>query len=268
MEILVPAVWVTASPRVIRASAISRPIYPAPMMTALADVIPVNVFIRAKVSPIGCGRCRGHNRVQQPQNCREQLFHELTRVNSNSSADTWLGTPGSPPAQVVHAGEDLALMLGWQRNRGVPDLAVLPHGGLDGLPVHGVPQSAQNRQHVRQRSAAGEEISQGLALAGEPGSPASLLPAGVTLITLNREQDVDEAGGGIDRSHEHDQDGVRVHQDGPDGISLPRQVVCPVEAVPGPERSNDPHQQRPGQAGQRIRCSLLGRGGLRAGPPP
>ena len=119
------------------------------------------------------GGCRGHDRVQQPQNSREQLFHELARVNCNSSADTWLGTPGSPSAQVVHAGEDLALMLGWQRDRRVPDLAVLPHGGLDGLPVHGVPQSAQDRQHVRQRGAAAEEISQGLALAGEPGSPAS-----------------------------------------------------------------------------------------------
>jgi len=110
------------------------------------------------------GGCRGHDRVQQPQNCREQLFHELARVNCHTSADTWLGTPGSPSAQVVHAGEDLALMLGWQLDRRVPDLAVLTHGGLDGLPVHGVPQPAQDRQHVRQRGAAGEEISQGRAV--------------------------------------------------------------------------------------------------------
>jgi hypothetical protein len=68
----------------------------------------------------------------------------------------------------------------------------------------GVPQAAQDRQHVRQRGAAAEEISQGLTLAREPGPPPSLLPAGGTLVALDCEQDMDEAGGGVDRSHQHD----------------------------------------------------------------
>ena len=51
------SIWVTARPRVVSASAISRPMYPAPTMTALAGDVSVRVPMRAKVSPIECSRC-------------------------------------------------------------------------------------------------------------------------------------------------------------------------------------------------------------------
>jgi hypothetical protein len=49
-----------------------------------------------------------------------------------------------------------------------------------------------------------EKVSQWLAMGREPGPPPSLLPAGVALIALNCEQDVDigedEAGGAQERA--------------------------------------------------------------------
>ena len=41
----------------VSASAISRPMYPAPTMTALAGDVSVRVLMSAKVSPIECSRC-------------------------------------------------------------------------------------------------------------------------------------------------------------------------------------------------------------------
>ena len=111
-------------------------------------------------------------------------------------------------------------MLGWQRDRRVPDTAALPHSGLNGLPVNGVPKAAQDGEHVRQGGAVAEEIGQRLTLADELRAPPRFLPAGVTLLPLDCEQDMNEAGGGIDRSHEHDKNGVQFHEDRPDGVSL------------------------------------------------
>ena len=51
------SIWVTASPRTVSASAISRPMYPAPTMTALAGAACSRVRMTAKVSPIECSRC-------------------------------------------------------------------------------------------------------------------------------------------------------------------------------------------------------------------
>ena len=51
------SIWVTWSPRTVSASAISRPMYPAPTMTALAGAACSRVRMTAKVSPIECSRC-------------------------------------------------------------------------------------------------------------------------------------------------------------------------------------------------------------------
>ena len=51
------SIWVTRSPRTVSASAISRPMYPAPTMTALAGAACSRVRMTAKVSPIECSRC-------------------------------------------------------------------------------------------------------------------------------------------------------------------------------------------------------------------
>ena len=44
-------------PRVVRASAISRPMYPAPTMIALAGAVSSRVRMSANVSPMECSRC-------------------------------------------------------------------------------------------------------------------------------------------------------------------------------------------------------------------
>jgi hypothetical protein len=140
-----------------------------------------------------CGR-HGHDRVQQLEHCREKLLHELAGVNGDRSAGTWVGSPGGLPACVVHAGQDLALVPGGQDDRGVVHLSALPQCGPDGLPVHGVPQAAQDGEDASQLRAVGEEVSQRPARPGEPRPPPWFLPAGGTLVVLKPEQDMDEAG--------------------------------------------------------------------------
>lgn len=71
---------------------------------------------------------------------------------------------------------------------------------------------------------------------------------------------MDEAGGGIDRSHEYDKEGVEFYQDGADGVSLLGQAERPVEAVPGPERPYYPQQQRAVKAAQCVKVLRCRRG--------
>ena len=50
------SIWMTCRPRVVRASAISRPMYPAPTMTAVAGAFSSRVRMTANVLPIECSR--------------------------------------------------------------------------------------------------------------------------------------------------------------------------------------------------------------------
>jgi hypothetical protein len=63
---------------------------------------------------------------------------------------------------------------------------------------------------------------------------------------------MNEAGRGVDRPHEHDEEGVEFDQQGADSVSSLRQAERPMEAVPGPQRPNYPQQQRAAQSAQYI----------------
>jgi hypothetical protein len=124
---------------------------------AVVLAVPTRTRVRGWLLAADVGRRgRGHDRVQQPENRKEQLFHELAWVECRRSARERAGAPGNPSAQVVHAGEDLALVLGLQDDGCVADGRVLPHIGLNGLPVDRVPERTQDGKDVRQGGSVAE----------------------------------------------------------------------------------------------------------------